>query len=150
VASFDPFTLAFAPGLLASYLLSDRLQLWASPRLVIPLTSRDTSDDQIIVTVQPRYQINQQLAALVTTGLHYQFDDDGSWLVPFGVGALYNLLPALDVAADFTLARVLGSDLGPGADIGPFDFRVFRIYVQYRFAAPLPGRTAAPPAAPAS
>jgi hypothetical protein len=135
-SSFDPQQMALSLGVIGRMTLGGSLGLWLNPRYILSL---DDAPSQLMTSVQPRLQLSPRLAVFGTVALLLQFDDAGTWMVPMGVSALYNVSPRLDVTADFTFGRVLGSEIpdpfGGTIEIDPFAFRTFRVYALYRFGA---------------
>jgi len=108
----DPFVAGLNFGFL-SRLRIGKVAVDARPRIYVGLAGRDSQADLLDIPVDVNYQLNQQTAVGVETGVSAVLDDPGGTnRIPFGLAALFAVNEKIDFGLALRLTNMAGSDGG--------------------------------------
>ncbi len=127
--SLDPMHLAVDLGIGFKY-SGGPVAIKAAPQIGIAVNRRDEQPKEFIaVPVQVALQATPELAVFLDTGVFGPTEDfSQAYAVPVGVGAVFAVMPILDVGAEFMLPLVLTGN----EDNKAFDTRTLMIYAALR------------------
>ena len=127
--SLDPMHLAVDLGIGFKYSRGP-VAIKAAPQIGIAVNKRDEQPKQFIaVPVQVALQATPELAVFLDTGVFGPTEDfSQAYAVPVGVGAVFAVMPILDVGAELMLPLVLTGNEANKA----FDTRTLMIYAALR------------------
>lgn len=108
-ADLDPATVGLEIGVAARLGFGD-VAVVVEPRLYLGLLERDARGEQLDVPVQVQYQLNENNAVFLRTGLLGPLDGFGDAVqIPIGVGTLFALSRRLDVGLEFLFPNLAGN-----------------------------------------
>lgn len=118
----DPFTGGVHVGLPVRVGAGD-LAVLLDPRLYVGVFNRDLREELLDVPVQLQYQLTDQNALLLSSGLRGPLSGFGDAVeVPVGVGALFTIARRVDVGGELVFPNLAGR--GGGVDQRLLIFRV--------------------------
>ncbi len=112
----DPFTAGMRLGFAAAIGIGN-VNIDLDPGVYVAFNNRgdqnDERPDQINAPVRIQYQLTEQNALLVSTGLFGTLSDFGDTAqIPVGFGAVFVVARRFDVGAEFRFERLLGANNG--------------------------------------
>lgn len=127
LAPVDPLFVQVAVGVAGKLHINEQMALFFDPALLLGLTKRDQGNKEILfLPVEFQFQLQPQLALVAMTALYGPLDGFGDfYVIPFGVGAFYNVNEMIDVGGRFSFDNLLGN--GSSAD-----FRSLSLLVNVR------------------
>lgn len=108
----DPMMAGLAVGVAGKHHINDQMAVFFDPSLYIGATKRDLGNkERLYIPVEFQYQLQPQLALIALTGLQGPLSKFGdSFIIPLGVGALYNVNEMIDVGGNFSFINMLGKN----------------------------------------
>ncbi|WP_428265364.1 hypothetical protein [Haliangium sp.] len=112
VGSFDPFTAGVLIGMRGRVTLGN-IAVLVDPSVYVGVLERDNIGDTLDIPVQLQYQLTEQNAMFLSTGVNGPLDGFGdSVRVPVGLGALFAVSRRFDVGGEFVFTNLAGKDGG--------------------------------------
>ena len=112
LAPVDPLFVQVALGVAGKLHINETMALFFDPSILVGVTKRDQGNkERIYLPVEFQFQLQPQLALVAMTALYGSLDGFGdSYVIPFGLGAFYNVNEMIDVGGRFSFDNLLGNN----------------------------------------
>ena len=114
----DPTAVGLNAGASAK-IMAGKIAIEATPLVYVGFTKRDDVKDGLAFPITLQFQVNNQTAVSLETGIESTLSDFGDfYAVPIALTGLFAVSEKIDFGASFRLTNVAGKDGAAGAEAG--------------------------------